>query len=70
METKAACEGMKKDSTSSCGKGRAISSSKYFTIEGPDQRMGGALENAEKYSPRCNVTRESKSLFFEKKIEN
>ena len=28
-------------------------------IEGPDQRMGRALENAEKYRPRCDVTRES-----------
>ena len=28
-------------------------------IEGPDQRMGRVLQNAEKYRRRCDVTREN-----------
>ena len=38
-------------------------------IEGGDERMGRALENAEKYRPRCDVTRES-SKSENKKIKN
>ena len=29
------------------------------STEGPDARMGRALENADKYCPRCDVTPES-----------
>ena len=40
-----------------------------YIIEGPNQRMGRALENAEKYRPSCDVTRESLKS-ENKKIKN